>query len=555
MRIISGDMMKALPFGFQKWSGEVKQYFRADLLAGLTLWAMIVPEAVAYADLSNAPTAAAGLYGIIFVLPIYALFASSRYVVATSTSAISVTVAGFLAVMSSAEGVFSALVLAAAIAYLLFYFFKLGFIADFISEPVSRGFMFGLSLFIIIGQVPKLFGVEKTEGNSFQQAWGIIQNLPNANWVAFGFAIFIFLILFSSEKISKKIPGGLIAIAVTMLICYAVNAESRWSLDMVGALPAGLPKFTFPSIQFSDLAVLIPASIGLVILGSSESTVLAQTLAMKHNQEVDVDQQFFAFGAANLVGGFFGALLGTGSTSSTLVDHDAGAKTLMSTVWASAVTVLTVLFLTGLFAYLPEVFLGVLIIHAVYHMLKLREILDVRKYSRGEYYLAAIALFSVLLFDVLNGLILAMLLNLIYVCYKTARAKVVRIGYLKDSPYSLMPLGFSDDVQAPAKDVLAIALESGQIYYASARSAFNQASELIEKHPDANKIVISLSRMDSFDFSSHKVLEEFEAYIKSQGKTLYITDVHNSNLWKQIQDAGFDPDVVKISTHLDLSKL
>ncbi len=548
--------MKALPFGFKDWSGEIKQYFRLDLLGGLTLWAMIVPEAVAYANLSNAPTAAAGLYGIIIVLPIYALFASSRYLVATSTSAISVTMAGFLALMSSEpEGAFAALVIAGAIGYLLFYFFKLGWVADFISEPVSRGFMFGLSLFIIIGQLPKIFGVDKVEGNSFQQFFGLLGNLGNANWYAFVMGLAILVVIAGSERISKKLPGGLIAIVLSILFCYGFGAEDRFGLEMVGALPSGLPKLTLPVISLADLAVVIPAALGLVILGASESTVLAETMAMEHEQKLDVDQQFFAFGLANLVGGFFGGLLGTGSTSSTLVNHEAGSKTLMSTVWASVATIFTVLFLTGLFAYLPEVFLGVLIIHAVYHMLKLRQILNIRKYSRGEFYLAGLALINVLLFDVLNGLLLAMLLNVGYLLYQTAQVKITEFGYSKDSSHLLLPLNIEDDVIAPPKHVLCFGLVRGQIFYASARRALEQASALLDKHPDVTKVVIPFSRMTSLDFSSEKILKEFEALIRKSGKKLYITDVHNRKLLDEMKSFKLDPDVVEISTHIDLSAL
>ncbi len=449
--------MKALPFGFQNWSGEIRQYFRLDLLAGLTLWAMIVPEAVAYANLSNAPSAAAGLYGIMIVLPIYAIFASSRYIVATSTSAISVTMASFLAVMSSQDApAFAALVIAAAIAYIIFYYLKLGFIADFISEPVSRGFMFGLALFIIIGQLPKIFGVEKVDGNSVEQAIGLFKNLPNTNWITFAFAIAILVIMAGSERISKRIPGGLLAMILAIAICYFMSAEQNWGLDMVGALPSGLPKPVLPAIALSDIAVLVPAAIGLVILGASESTVLAESLAAKHNQEVDIDQQFFAFGIANLAGGFFGALLGTGSTSSTLVDHEAGAKTLMSTIWASIATLFTLLFLTAVFAYLPEVFLGVLIIHAVYHLLGLGKLIRVREYSAGEFLLAVIALFAVLLFDVLNGLLIAMFLNVIYLLYKTADVKVEKFGVLQDGSDTVMPMEMGDNVKLPPKEILVI---------------------------------------------------------------------------------------------------
>lgn len=542
-------------FGFQNWSGEIRKYLTVDCIAGFTLWAMIVPEAVAYATMANAPTPAAGLYGILFVLPVYAIFASSRYVVATSTAAISVTTAGFLAALGSGTPeVFSSLIITSAIVYLLFWHFRLGFIADFISEPVSRGFMLGLSIFIVVGQLPKLFGIEKGSGNTFEQAFSLAGNLGDTNPATLICGALVAIILIGSEKINPRIPGGLLALVLSVIGFSLFGWAGRYGIDMVGALPAGLPAITIPRPDFAQLPIIIPAAIGLVVLAISEATVLASSLAIEHDQELDVDQQFLAFGLGNLAGGLFGGLLGAGSTSSTLVNHDAGAKTLMSTVWAALFTLVTILFLTGLFAFLPEVFLGVLIIHAVWHLLRFRKILHVRNYSRGEFNLAAIAMLAVLLFDVLYGLVIAMALNIIYFAYKTSRVKVEEFGTLNDSNHTLMPVSFEHVVPAP-DNCIALGLTQGSIFYASARSAVEQSNAIIRQHPDATNVIISVERINSFDFTSQKMLRDFEAMVRKSGKRLYITNVRSQHALDQLRKAGFDPALVDISLHLDITKI
>lgn len=543
------------PMTFRDWTGDISRFFRADLVAGITLWAMMVPETVAHAKIANAPSAAAGLYCIIVAFPIYALFASSRYLVPSSTAALSATTAGILALMSSQPAnVFSALILTVAVVYLLFAWLKLGFIADFISEPVSRGFMMGLAIYIIVGQLPKLFGVEKGAGNTLEKIWQLGGQIPQANWVTFIVGMGALCIMVGAHRVSKLIPGAMAAMIVLMLVFALTNVGQDYGIEMVGALPSGLPSIVMPSATLAEMAIIIPAAVGLVILGTSEAAVVASSLAIEHDQDLDLNQQFFALGVGNVLSGFVGGLMAAGSTSSTMVNSSAGAQTPMSLLWGAGITLLTLLFLTGLFAYLPEAFLAMLIIHAVWHLLKVSKLIRVRHFSKAEYRIALITLMGVLLFDVLYGLLIAMLVNALYYAYVTAMVKVEAFGTTKGDGHILVPLSF-DDARPTPKHVLAFGLTQGQIFYASARSAFNQAAAIIKSHPEAKYIVISVARMSQWDFTSAEVVMQFEALIRDEGKKLYITDVHSAELLKQLQNAGLDPQVVDISIKLDIVKL
>ncbi len=542
-------------FTFQSWLPEARRSVVVDVIAGLTLWAMIVPESVAYAMIAKAANPAAGLYMIIVALPVYALFASSRYLVATTTAAVSVTTAGFLGILTSQpDASLSALVLATAIAFLIFYFFRLGFLADFISRPVSRGFMIGLSIFIVVGQLPKLIGVEGGDGNTFQKLWALGQHFPQANPATAATGAAVLVVLVGIHYLSKRIPAGLVAIVLSVLACYAFKLGPQYGVDMVGALPSGLPTFVLPSVTFSDLGVLIPAAIGLVILATSEASVVADSLATEHGQSLDVNKQFFAFGMANLLSGFVGGLMSAGSTSSTMVNHAAGAKTLMSTIWAAAMTVLTLLFLTGVFAYVPEAFLGALIIHAVWHLLALQKIMSVRRFSYGEFYLALLALFGVLLFDVLYGLLIAMLLNVLYAAYRSSQVKVSEFGWLGQDNPQFVPLTL-DGVKPLPSNSIGFGLTQGQIFYASARRTMRQARALVESHPGVKNVVVSVERLNRLDFTSDEQLREFANFVRDSGQKLFITNVRDQELMNQLKKADFDPDVVDVSVRLDPSKL
>ncbi len=190
----------------QQWLPDAKKSFGADLVAGLTLWALLVPQSIAYAKLAGATNLAAGLYCIILVLPVYALFASSRYLVASPTTAVSATFAGFLASMtSSPDAALPTLVIGTAIAYLIFAFFKLGFLTYFISKPVSSGYMTGLSLVVLVGQAPILLGVDSSDGSTFAKLVSLIETIPQTNLATAVMSGVFLLLLLALPKISKRI--------------------------------------------------------------------------------------------------------------------------------------------------------------------------------------------------------------------------------------------------------------------------------------------------------------------------------------------------------------
>ncbi|MFV0643394.1 MAG: SulP family inorganic anion transporter [Sphingomonadaceae bacterium] len=539
----------------QNWLPDASQSIIPDLVAGLSLWALLVPQSIAYAKLAGAPNLAAGLYCIIFVLPVYALFASSRSLVASPTTAVSATFAGFMASMASPpEAALAALVLATAVTYLLFAYFRLGFLTYFISRPVSAGYMTGLSLIVIIGQMPILFGFDAGNGNAFEQAVSFVQNLDQTNFAALGFAAATLILLALLPRISRLIPTGLVALALALAASVALDAGDSLGLSMVGALPAGAPRPALPMVSLDDFAIIIPAAIGLVILASGEASVTAQTMAARESRLVDMNQQFRAFGMGNLVGGFFGAIPGTGASSATVMNVNAGARTLVSTFWASAATLLTVMFLTGIFAYLPHAFLAALVVTAVADLLFFRQIWKIRQFSHGEFIIASLAIFAVLLFGILNGLLMSMIINVLYVAYASARIETTTLGQSVDDPNMLLPQ--DNPGTRPLPDhVLAVGLRRGNLFYASAPTAFSQVMNLIVQHPDARVIVMSVGRMDRLDYSSREELLQFAATLRQLGKTLHITDVHSTLLRRQLADMAFDPEWVEVTTSCDPQKL
>ncbi len=541
--------------GISNWWEDALEHKRADLMAGLTLWALLIPQSIAYAKLAGAPSPVAGLYCVMIVLPVYAIFASSRLLVPSPTTAVSATFAGFLAAMiSEPEMAFPALVIATSLAYFLFYFLRLGFLTDFISAPVSMGYLSGLSMIVIVGQFPKLLGFDVPAGNIVEQGLAIWRGLESTNFVTMGLSVVLLFVIVGLPRLSKKIPAGLVALILAILVSWGLALEERFGVSMVGALPSGFPQLTLPLVDFADLAVIVPAAIGLVILASGEASVTAQGLASKYGRQVDINQQFFAFGMGNLAGGFFGAMIGSGASSASMVNDNAGARTLMSSIWAGAACLLTLLFLTGVFAYLPNAFLAALVITAVVKMLNFRKIYEIIHFARGEFLLAVLAQIAVLVFGILNGLVITMLINVLYAAFVSSKVRISAMAMDKDNPSLLLPVDNVDACPLPDK-VLAFALTEGQIYYASAREAFAQGMNIVREHPECEVVVVSFARVVRLDYSSLQILQQLMDGIARTDKILHITDIYSNALMAELRSLRFDENVVHLHITMDLRTL
>ena len=239
--------------------------------------------------------------------------------------------------------------------------------------------MFGLAVFVAVGQLNKLFGVSKGEGNTFRKLWHVIAELGDANWWAFGIGALALVGLFGLPHLSRRLPAGLVVLGGAIALSGAMDLAGRRNVEVVGTLPKGLPSFSLPDVGLGSLWVFIPAAAGIVLVAYSEALGVAESFATRHGYEIDPNQELLAFGAANLASGVFGGLVACGGMSSTAVNDGGGARSQVSGLVATVAAFVTVIVLTPLFKNLPEAVLGALIINAVSHMMsvaKLKAVLD-----------------------------------------------------------------------------------------------------------------------------------------------------------------------------------
>jgi SulP family sulfate permease len=507
-----------------------RSWLTRDVIAGLTLWGLVVPEAMAYAGIAGLPPQA-GLYTLVASLLVYALFGTSRHLSVGATSATAALLAGTVASVGVASGSESyaptavALVLVVAALFGLAAVARLGFVTQFLSRPVMDGFVLGLAVFVVVGQLNKLFGVSKGEGNTLEKLGHVLRELPNANAATVLVSIAALAVLFGLPRLSRALPAGLIVLFGSIALSAALDLEGAHGVDVAGTLPQGLPEVSLPDVPLSTWLALVPAAIGIVLVSFSEALGVAREFADKHGYEIDSNRELTAHGVTNFVSGLFGGMIASGGMSGSAVKEGAGAHTQVANLAAWVATIVTVLLLTPLFKTLPEAVLAALIIHALWHILVARKLIAIRALSHTEFWLGWIAFAGVVLYDVLAGMLIGLVASTLLMVYRSSRPHLAVLGRAPgvSSKY--------EDVErhpesAPVPGVLIVRLDA-PLYYANALTVFERVLEAVAAaDPKPRAVVFDATAVDSLDITSAEMLEKLVTKLRAEGIELVVAEVH-----------------------------
>ena len=520
---------------------------RFDVVAGLTVWGLLVPEMIAYAGLAGLP-AQAGLYTLLATLGAYAIFGTSRHLVVAGTSASAVLLASTVGPITHDAAAYAAhaaaLVLIVGGLFLLAGLCRLGFIAQFLSRPVLEGFVFGLAIFVTVKQLPKIFGVKAGDGNTVEQFLHLVRHLGETNGPTLLVGVGALVLLFGLERSAPVVPGGLVALVLGILVSTVFHLSSR-GVDIVGTLPTGLPSVHVQSIPVEHIEPLLAAAGGLLLVIYSESLGAAQDFATKHGYEIDADQELISLGVANVGSGLLGGLAAGGSLSQSAVNERAGARSQTSSVVAALLTVVTVLFLTPLFTNLPEAVLAALIIHAMWHLWKVEEFRGYFVERRVEFWLGLLTLAGVVLIDVLPGLIFGVVSMLVLVVYHASRPHVGVLGRVPDAPHAYGDVGRHPDYQA-VPGLLVVRLEA-PLFYANATLVRDRIKYLVgAAEPLPTTVIIDVGANPDLDITSTDMLGELADALHAAGIGLALADacqpvldmLHRSGLAEKLGDHG-----------------
>jgi high affinity sulfate transporter 1 len=499
-----------------------------DLVAGVTLAAYAVPVALAYAGLAGLPPQL-GIYGYLLGGIGYALFGSSRHLSVGPTSAISLMLAGTVSQMAGGDAVrygqiatLCALVVGGlcVAAWLL----RLSSLTSFVSETILLGFKAGAGLTIATTQLSGLLGVPGGGHDFFERVYKVATQLGEVKPVAalVGLTAIALLVLGG-----RLLPGRPVALAVVVLSIVVVSLTpiGERGLATVGEVPGGLPSLGLPGLRVRDVDGILPLAIGIVLLGYVEGISAARAFAEKHGYPLDARQELLGLAAANLAVGFGGGYPVAGGLSQSAVNEKAGARTPLSLVFASATLAICLLFLTGLVASLPKAVLAAIVLVAVSGLIKVREILRLRRISRMEFRVAMVALVAVLLLGILKGVLLAAVASVLLLLHKVARPHIAFLGRIPGTRR------YSDRERNPENEPVAGALlfrvESSLLYFNVEHVGAAVLDRVREEGAALRLVVCDLSSSPYVDLAGARLLEGLHDELAKRGITLRLVEARS----------------------------
>ncbi len=500
-----------------------------DVVAGLVLTALLVPQGMAYAELAGLP-AVTGLYTSVLCLIGYAVFGPSRVLVLGPDSSLGPMIAATILPLVAADGdPARAVALASMLSLLVGAFMvlagtaKFGFIADLLSSPTQIGYMNGLALTIVVGQLPKLFGFSVDADGLIPEAVGFVEGLAAGETVpaalaAGAFALGVILVL---QRWMRKVPAVLVAVVLSIGMAALLDLADR-GVDLVGVLPQGLPPFTVPQVSASDLPLLVAGALGIAVVALTDTISTSTAFAARAGQEVRPNQEMIGIGAANVAAGLFQGFPVSTSGSRTAVAEQSGSRSQVTGIVGALAITAMLLFLPGLLRDLPQPTLAAVVIAAA---LSLADVAATRRLwhqRRVEFVISLVAFLGVALLGVLPGIAVAVVLSILNVFRRTWMPYQTRLGRVDGLP------GYHDvtlHTDAEQLDGLVLYRFDAPLIFANARTFREQIRAIAEAEPPPRWIVVAAEPMTDVDTTAADVLEDLDADLVPAGVRLVFAEL------------------------------
>jgi high affinity sulfate transporter 1 len=517
-----------------------RDWLLPDILAGLALWAVMVPEGMAYSGIVGVPPIM-GLYTMVPPLLAYALLGTSRLLVVgpdTATALISALGVGAVAAQGTVEfnTLTSTLAILIGVFFLLFGALRMGWVAAFIPTPVMRGFIEGLVCVTVIGQVPHVLGISGTSGNFFTKLWFVLTHLSEAGLAATLTGILSLALMLVLRRFAPSVPAALVVLVVATILVRLLGGEAL-GVDVVGSLPSGLPHFAVPNFDLTMLQELAPAALAIVLVGYAEALGAAKAAAMQGGGNIDPNQELLAHGPANILSGLFGGFLAVGSLSKTSVAMAAGARTQIANIVAALLCLLTLVLLTPLFRGMPHPALAAIVIAAMLHLSKPNYLRELFTRSGWEFVIAAIVIAGELTLGVLQGIALGVVLALLLLIYRTSHPQGAVVGQLPGTEAYRDVHRHPDALTFPG---LLIWRAGGDLFFASI-GHFNDGlkAALAVSHPRVTHVLLDADSVNFVDTSAADALLTSIQEFQSQGITFAFARVRD-DVREQIRLSGIE---------------
>ena len=516
-------------FPVVKWARSYdKNWLRPDILAGITVVAFTIPEAIAYASLAGLPPEA-GLYSAMIGLLVYVIFGTSRQLSMGPTSALSILIGstlGSLLILNAGQYALIASLLAVMVGVfaLISWMLRLGFIVRYISKTVLTGFVAGLALFIASGQLPILFGISGASGNFFQRISYLILHIDQINFATLVVGVGGLLFLIFATKKFPKLPNTLILVLGSIILLTVTNL-ANFGINVVGTIPQGIPTLVFPETSLIDINTLITLALAVFILSYSEGYGVATNYAIKNRYKIDANRELLALGASNVAVGLFHGFPVGGSVSRTAVNNESGAKTPLAGGISGLFILVVLVFLTSLFFNLPETILAAIVIFAIRGLLDIAHFRLIYNFSHMEFAIAILTLLSVLIFGTIQGLIIGIILSILVLINKIKKPHITILGQVPGTNNYKDIKRHPNNIQIPA--VLIIKLDGSQIFL-NVYNIKNKILNLLDhEYMDTKLLVLDLGSTSFIDITGIEMFDELIKELKSRDIIIKAANISN----------------------------
>lgn len=522
-----------------------KSVFRSDLIAGLTVGIMLVPQGMAYALLAGMPPIY-GLYGGLIPLFLYALLGTSRQMSVGPVAVSALLVLGGVSQIAEPQTAeYISLVITAGLliglAQVLLSFLRLGFLVNFLSHPVIAGFTSAAAIIIAISQLKDFLGFPIPRfTESYETLFYAIGHIGETNWISVLVCISSIVIILGLRGVNRNIPGALLVVILGTLISWLFNLKD-YGLNIVGNVPEGLPAFQTPDLQWSTIKILLPTVATVTTIGIVESLGIAKVLEAKHQDyEVRPNQELLALGVAKIGGAFFQAIPSSGSFTRSAINNDAGSKTTISSIVCASLIALTLIFLTPLFYYLPMAVLAAIILLAVKSLFDLKEAIHLWHTHKEDFVMMMVTFVATLALDIPTGILTGVLLSIGAILFHSSRPHIAVLGQMPDKVHFQDIQRYESAKELEHKVIMRF---DEQLYFANASYFKDKIKELVKNsNRTINYFYLDASDMQNIDSSGLTALEEVHINLKNQniqlcicGATDTVTDLLNkSGLSKKI---------------------
>ncbi len=536
-------------FPFLEWAKNYKESdLSGDLIAGLTVGVMLIPQGMAYAMLAGLPPIY-GLYASTIPLFIYALFGTSRQLAVGPVAMVALLISSGvsnLAPSGSAEYIQLAILLALLVGIIQFSMglFKLGFLVNFLSHPVIAGFTSAAAIIIGVSQLKHLLGFSIPRGKVHETLLHIAANMDQVNLPTLILGVVAIILLIVLKHINKRLPGPLIVVLLGILSVYLFKLFNL-GVQIVKDVPDGLPPFSGIYWDMGQVKTLFPIALTISFVGFMESIAIAKAIQAKHkNYKLIPNQELIGLGLANIVGSLFSAFPTTGGFSRTAVNDQAGAKTALSSIISALLILITLLFFTSYFYYLPKAILASIILVAVFGLIDYKEALHLWNVDRRDFWLFMVTAVSTLAFGIEEGILIGVFLSLSMLIYRVSYPHMAELGRVPGTDLFRNIERFENII---TDEKIAVLRFDAQLFFANMTSFQDKVLEIIRQKPKLEYIVIDAIAINNIDSSAAHMLASLVDELKTQGISLFIVGIkgpvrdilHRTKLFETLKDNIF----------------